>query len=395
MSSAPPPLPESDPSMKIGNFNTHPAADIFPLLDGRAFSTLVEDIRFNGLNIPITLFDGMVLDGRSRLLACIQAGVEPRFETFDGDPWELSWSANVERRHLEPGARVVYRLKWESERGLWDERRQERKEAADMARSDSQRGRAKNVGDNIATDVPRSEDSNIRGELAHAAGVSPITAQKAITVREEAPELLDAVAAGKVSLNQAYRTVKRNRAIQNIEEEPMPLPTGPFRVIVADPPWDYQNRKNDGAHRAANAYPDMTTDEICALPVGSLAHEDCILWLWTTNAFMRDAFRVIDAWGFQEKTILTWAKPKIGLGDWLRGSTEHCLMAVRGHPVVNLTNEATLLEGKAREHSRKPEEFYELVERLCPGSKVELFGRQQRNGWTTWGAEADAFNTAD
>jgi len=376
--------------MKIGDYDTHPAADVFPLLTGAAFVALVEDILANGLREPIVLCDGTILDGRSRLLACRKAGVEPRFETFDGDPWLFVWSENVERRHLEPGTRAVYRLKWEAERNQWDERWRERKEAADEARSESQKARPKeNVVSNVANDVP----DHAHVELAHEAGVSPRTAQKAILVRSEAPELFDAVADGKVSLNRAYRTVTRNRAAEKITNEPAPLPTGPFRIIVADPPWSYESRKDDSAHRAANPYPDMTTDEICALPVGNLAHTDSILWLWTTNAFMRDAFRVLDAWGFEEKTILTWAKPKFGLGDWLRGATEHAIMAVRGHPIVTLTNQTTLLHGEARQHSRKPEEFYTFVEALCPGSKVELFGREQRDGWATWGAETDVFNT--
>ncbi|MGA2513319.1 MAG: MT-A70 family methyltransferase, partial [Candidatus Limnocylindrales bacterium] len=92
--------------------------------------------------------------------------------------------------------------------------------------------------------------------------------------------------------------------------------------------------------------------------------------------------------GFEPKTILTWAKDRMGTGDWLRGQTEHCLMCVRGHPTVTLTNQTTLLHGPMREHSRKPDEFFTLVESLCPGSKLELFAREARPGWAAWGAEA-------
>jgi N6-adenosine-specific RNA methylase IME4 len=137
----------------------------------------------------------------------------------------------------------------------------------------------------------------------------------------------------------------------------------------------------------------MDIEEIKRLPVPSLAHTDCILWLWTTNAFMRQAFDCLDAWGFQNKTILTWTKDRLGLGDWLRGKTEHCLMAVRGKPLVTLANQTTHLAGPLREHSRKPEEFYALVESLCPGNKVELFSRQKREGWQTSGAEEHLFAT--
>jgi hypothetical protein len=103
------------------------------------------------------------------------------------------------------------------------------------------------------------------------------------------------------------------------------------------------------------------------------------VWLWVTNHHMREAFDVLASWGFRQKTILTWAKARMGTGDWLRGQTEHALMAVRGNPIVTLTNETTLLPGPVRAHSQKPEEFYALVERLCPAPRyAELFARTKR-----------------
>lgn len=191
--------------------------------------------------------------------------------------------------------------------------------------------------------------------------------------------------------------LQRKRAVADqIRAEPPPIPEGPFRVIAIDPPWRYGSRVEDASHRGRNQYPDMSVEEICALPVAAKAHPDgCVLWLWTTNAFMRDAYRCLDAWGFQEKTILTWDKQLLGLGDWLRNITEHCILAVRGTPVVQLTNQTTLISEARREHSRKPEAFYALVEALCPGSKLEMFGRESREGWTLWGAETEKFAEAN
>ena len=115
----------------------------------------------------------------------------------------------------------------------------------------------------------------------------------------------------------------------------------------------------------------MSLDAIKAMPVQALAHaDDCILWLWTINAYLREAFDVVDAWGFTYKTTLTWAKNKMGRGDWLRGQTEHCLMAVRGKPVVHITNQTTLLHASVGRHSEKPDAFYVLVEELCPGAAL-------------------------
>jgi N6-adenosine-specific RNA methylase IME4 len=145
------------------------------------------------------------------------------------------------------------------------------------------------------------------------------------------------------------------------------------------------------SHRATHPYPQMRIAQICSLPVGALAAADCILWLWTTNHHMRLAFDVLAAWGFEQKTILTWVKNRRSTGDWLRVQTEHCLMAVRGKPVVELTNQTTLLHGKVRNHSQKPEAFYEFVERLCPAPRyAELFSRHWREGWDGHGHEHPA-----
>ena len=126
------------------------------------------------------------------------------------------------------------------------------------------------------------------------------------------------------------------------------------------------------------------------MDVPGIAHADCVLWLWTTNRHMREAFTVLDAWGFEHKTILTWAKDKFGRGQWLHGQTEHCIMATRGKPVVELTNQTTLLRGAVREHSQKPTEFYDFVERLCPAPRYAyLFSRYRHNKkWDCHGDEA-------
>jgi N6-adenosine-specific RNA methylase IME4 len=198
------------------------------------------------------------------------------------------------------------------------------------------------------------------------------------------------IASGAKSVRQAQRAV----VARAIRAEAPPLPGGRYRVLVIDPPWAYEKRENDPSHRSALDYPSMSLDEIAALPVPDLAHDDAVLWLWTTNAYLDAAHELAKGWGFEVKTVLTWAKDRLGLGDWLRGQTEHALLAVRGRPVVELAGQSTLLTAKRRGHSRKPEEFYALVESLCPGSKLELFARQSREGWATWGAESEKFRGA-
>jgi hypothetical protein len=169
-------------------------------------------------------------------------------------------------------------------------------------------------------------------------------------------------------VNGVFRRLKIAKQAEQIRAEPPPLPgRGPYRVIVADPPWPYGERSEDPSKRGVRPYPTMSIAEICALSVVSVAHHDCVLWLWTTNQHMREAFSVLDAWGFQQKTILTWFKDQMGCGDWLRGQTEHCIMAVRGKPVVTLTNQTTL---PARAGARA---FGEAA-RVLPSCRVALPG---------------------
>jgi DNA adenine methylase len=244
---------------------------------------------------------------------------------------------------------------------------------------------------------PEGSRGQTRDKVASAVGMSGRTYERARAIVEAARQEPDKYAdlqkhmdrTGKV--NGVHRRLVSRRQAEQIAQEPPPPPAGTFRVLVADPPWPYDKRPGDPTQRGACDYPPMTLEDIRALPVGAIAHADSVLWLWTTNAHLPDAFDVLRAWGFTHKTLLTWVKDRMGCGDWLRGQTEHCLLAVRGQPTVTLTNETTVIHADAREHSRKPEDFYTLVESLCPGSKVELFARCRRPGWTAHGDQVGQF----
>ena len=137
-----------------------------------------------------------------------------------------------------------------------------------------------------------------------------------------------------------FKRVKIAKQSAEIRREPPPMPgNGPYRVIVADPPWPFEIRDEDPSHRAKYPYPTMSIAQIAALRVGDLAHDNCVLWLWTTNFNMREALGLVENWGFQHKTLLTWVKDRFGYGDWLRTQTEHVIFATRGRPIVLLTNE--------------------------------------------------------
>jgi N6-adenosine-specific RNA methylase IME4 len=229
-----------------------------------------------------------------------------------------------------------------------------------------------------------------RDKIARYLGVGRTTIERAETVVEAAedePEeygyLVDQMdRSGKVA--GAYRRLEVLKQARKLETAALEFPTGPFQVIVADPPWRYDSGNS-------LPYPTMDIEEIKALPVAEIADGNAILWLWTTNAHLRVAFDVVEAWGFKYRTMLTWVKDRMGTGEWLRGQTEHCMLAVRGNPVFLHGNHTTVLEAARREHSRKPEEFYALVEETAPGSKVELFARGKRAGWIAFGNQPERF----
>jgi N6-adenosine-specific RNA methylase IME4 len=237
-------------------------------------------------------------------------------------------------------------------------------------------------------------------KAAKATGIARRTLEKAeaiVDAAEAEPErfgklLGDMDRTGRV--DGVFKRLKIAKQAELIRAEPPPLPgNGPYRVVVVDPPWENKNRGDDPSREGMVPYPTKTVAEICALPIASILHDDCVLWFWTTNFYMREAYAAIEGYGLAPKTILTWAKPRhTGLGDWLFGQTEHVIMAVRGRPVITLSNQTTLLHAPVRGHSVKPVEFYDLVESLCPAPRyADLFSRYRHNErWDCHGDEAAA-----
>jgi N6-adenosine-specific RNA methylase IME4 len=208
--------------------------------------------------------------------------------------------------------------------------------------------------------------------------------------------LLDAAEAEGWSRNALRRRVKRHKRVLALRSEAEAGPactvtdldalacTGrKFATVYADPPWQYQNQ----ASRAStdNHYDTMTVEEIAAVPVGRLAAADAHLHLWTTNGFLFEARRVMEAWGFEYKSAFVWAKPQLGIGNYWRVSHELCLFGTRGSAPFRDRGQRSWQEWPRTEHSAKPTEFYELIEAVSPSPYLELFARRIRRGWTSWG----------
>lgn len=213
--------------MRIGEHETHPAADVFPLIEGEEYRALCKSIIERGLEKPIELWQGRVLDGRNRLRACIEVNSEPLFvESRVSDPYEYVWVHNAVRRHLDPGQRVAIRLKIDATiREATEEYQRKANEARSRAASKGRVGRAsKKRPVQSCAPVPTTKPdgaNHTKTELAKRADVSPRTAQKALTVSRAAPELFKKVAAGDLTLAAAYREVTK---------QPPPAPPGVARI---------------------------------------------------------------------------------------------------------------------------------------------------------------------
>ena len=172
------------------------------------------------------------------------------------------------------------------------------------------------------------------------------------------------------------------------DDETPEFPVGKYPIILADPPWRY-NFSASNNRKIENHYPTMPLDEIKALDVPSA--DDCVLFLWTTSPKLEEAFEVIEAWGFQFKSMAVWIKSGYGPGYWYRHKAEYIMTCSKGNmkPPKPENRQENVIFAKKGPHSQKPVEIYKLIETMYPGlPKLEMFSRNSRKGWDSWGLEA-------
>lgn len=180
----------------------------------------------------------------------------------------------------------------------------------------------------------------------------------------------------------------------------LPTVEGGFQTVLADPPWRFQNRTGKVApeHRRLDRYDTMSLDQICELPVNDVTAKNAHLYLWVPSSLLPDGLRVMEAWGFRYVTQLVWAKRRKdggpdgrGVGFYFRNVFEPILFGVKGsmRTLPPGRRQVNMLETRKREHSRKPDEQYDLIESCSPGPYLEMFARYPRPGWQVFGNEAD------
>jgi len=381
----------------------HPLADIFPLMEGAEFDDLVADIKVKGLCEPIVLYENKTLDGRNRYLACIAAGIEPTFKTYEGtDPVAFVISANLCRRHLTESQRAMIAAKLATfGRGRPSENASieaiSQDDAADMlkvSRSSVQRSRT--VFDHGVPELVRAVK---QGEVSVSAAANvatlPRAEQRALLAKCDQREIARAYKENRARKYQA-RYDERIKKIVAASNNDAPLPTDRrYPVLLADPAWAFRDGTADPSRRIEkNHYGTLSTEQICALPVKDLAAPDAILFLWVPSSHQAEAFlRVLPAWGFEGESDIVWVKTNgIGMGHRVRNRHERLLICTRGnmpHPPPSARPDS-VIEAPRREHSRKPDEVCGLIERMYPDlPRIELFARQVRPGWAAWGNEIE------
>ncbi len=373
---------------KLAVHEFHPLADIFPLIEGAEFESLVEDIRQHGLHEPIILHEAKILDGRNRYRGCLVANREPRFVDLpDGvDPLAFVISLNLKRRHLNESQRAMVAARLATLK-LGDN---QHSEGLPIGRG----SKLLNVGERT---VARAREVIDHGapELVHAVEQGKIAVSRAADLAQKAPEYQKAVVE---KVLEGAKTREAERIVRNsgIAAKVATLPKGKYRVIYADCPWKYNDDRaglgviDSAFTAAADHYPPMSVSDLCALDIGSLAADDSVLLCWATFPLLPDALEVVRAWGFTYKTAFVWDKGRGSFGHYHKADAELLLVCTKGSGTPDLEQRESQIQRFPRAaHSAKPEQWRELIDKLWNlGPRIELFRRGDvPAGWAVWGPE--------
>lgn len=385
----------------------HDAANVFPMMNTEQIDELADDIRKNGQQTEIELYDGKIIDGRNRYKACVKAGIEPKFcdVTEIGDPIRYVLSMNLHRRHLDPGQRAFVALNVEEYEAKAAKQRQRdaggdvrnrktlpanlpepKGDARDKAAMQlSVGGRSVSDAKAVAQASPELANLGVAGKLAPSIGAKIARAAGSSEQLSRAAERIDA----------GEKATKVLKDIVSENKKTAPKMSGVFQVIYADPPWQYtsgdQHSNETQETVIGNHYPSMPLADICDLPVADIADRDSVLFMWTTSPLLEDSFKVINAWGFKYKASMVWDKVKHNVGHYVSVRHELLLICTKGSPpkVPRLVD--SVYEEPRTKHSRKPAYFSSLIMDLYPeANRVELFRRGEApDGWSIWGNEAE------
>ena len=393
-------------------YKYHELAGIFDLIEGEEYKGLKEDIRKNDLMESIKIFEGKILDGRNRYRVCKELGIEGDIKILPNtiNPLEYVWSVNYHRRHLTSAQKadaVIQYSSWleELEEKAREKHRimvenQERNNKGQIIKKQSLSSEDKHskIKQPIQQDIFKNtiitkkpeiviEPINVTKEQAKKARVSEETIQIAKKVKKmndpQISKKWEQARKGKTTIKAVKMAIDKK-----VKPKILPiLPIDKYDVIYADPPWTY-NFTQAPNRSIEKEYPTMDIKDICKLKIPSA--DNSILFLWCTSPkLIPEGVEVIRSWGFTYKTSMVWVKDKIGMGYYARSRHEFLLIATKGKPGVPepAVRPDSVIEAPRTKHSKKPE-LYEMIERMYPNRKyLELFARNKRENWKSWGNE--------
>lgn len=359
------------------NYEDHPISEIFPLLSESELRELADSVMEIGLKVPITLYEGKILDGRNRYRACLVGGVEPDFIVYSGStPVSDVIAWNLKRRHLDATQKAAVAV-----------------EALPFFEAEAKKRQLATLKQNVTDKaiLPERDQGQARDHAAKLTGVSARYVSEMKSLKESNPEIFDECKAGIKTLPEAKREIGKAEHAKKIEaakSSPRPKLSDSHFIILADPPWRYDFNETE-SREIENHYPTATVEEIAAHSPKS-AKTDSILFLWATAPKLREALSVLSAWGFEYITHAMWDKQMIGQGYWFRGQHELLLVGVKGNPgtVPEPARRGSIFSEARGRHSVKPECVYTWIEEAFPlETKLEMYCRSPRDGWDVMGNE--------
>jgi N6-adenosine-specific RNA methylase IME4 len=369
---------------------------LIPALTNEEFKQLESNCINEGIREKIITWNGFIIDGHNRYEISQKWNLD--FETeskhFDNKTDVKVWMVlnQFGRRNLTKYERSVLVLVLSE---YYEEKAKENIVIGNKNRSTN------------SAKLPKRDSVDTRKELSKVAQVGERTLGMVKKIQEKANEETKAkLSTGEVSINQVYQEIKKEekkaerielieQQIEDIEQGKLPELKGLFNVISVDPPWPYEaeSKKTTSfdsvGRRVANPYPEMSITDIKKIKMPLM--EDSVVLLWTTHKFLPDAFEILKEWGMDYKATLVWNKEKIGMGAWFRMQCEFCLVGIKGKPYWENTTFRDILNEPRREHSRKPDSFFNMIETITKGRRLEYFSREKRDGWEVFGNDINKF----
>lgn len=352
-----------------------------PPLTEEELDGLKKDVETRGCLDALKVWNGILVDGHNRFQICEVKNIpykttEMSFPSRDAAKiWIIQ--NQFSRRNLSPYQRAELALVLKPL-------------IAGQAKERQIQGGKEKV---VQKSAQAPEENKTRVVVARAAGISHDTLSKAEVIAAKAPEEVKAaLRSGATTINKVFTDMHRQeRKAQAIEavKEAAKLPDTKYRVIYADPPWQYGD-SGYGSGAAEFHYPTMPLADICALPISEMALSDSVLFIWVTSPMLWEGMEVIKAWGYKYKASFVWDKGKPFIGHYNFVQHELLLVATKGSCIPEIKQLPNSLVSLCREsHSTKPEEFRKMIDSLYPsGKRVELFARKKVAGWDSWGNQA-------